>query len=228
MFDTYSLQRERMVTEQIEARGITDQQLLAVMRKVPRHLFVPERNRSQAYSDSALPIGEGQTISQPAIVAIMSELLELNGDEKILEIGTGSGYQTAILAELAGEIITLDRLLALAEKSRSLLNDLGYKNVEVIVGDGTEGYIPRTPYDRILITAGAPYVPQPLLDQLQSPGRLVAPVGTMRKQTLTVVYKDESGNLQWKNHGFCVFVPLVGQHGWDAKTHSSNASDEKR
>jgi protein-L-isoaspartate(D-aspartate) O-methyltransferase len=206
--------RERMVREQLEAREVRDPRVLDAMRRVPRHLFVPEPLREHAYEDRPQPIGDDQTISQPLMVGLMTELLHLWGDEKVLEIGTGSGYQTAILAELASEVVSIERIPALAERARSLLEWLGYKNVEIIVADGSEGWPARAPYERILVTAAAPKIPKPLLDQLAPQGRMVIPIGEADMQTLLVVYKDAEGHVTSDGYGPCVFVPLLGAHGW--------------
>lgn len=202
-----------MVDYQLISRGIKDERVLAAMRKVPRHLFVPEHIRHSAYEDMALPIGENQTISQPYMVAIMTELLELQGNEKVLEVGTGSGYQAAILAELAKEVYTIERFSSLAEEARKRLIELGYTNVHVIVGDGTKGLEEKAPFDRIIVTAAAPKIPEPLINQLNENGIIVTPVGERFSQIL-VKGKKERGKLIEEYHTPCVFVPLVGEHGW--------------
>lgn len=202
-----------MVDYQLVSRGIKDERVLAAMRKVPRHLFVPEYIRHSAYEDMALPIGENQTISQPYMVAIMTELLELQGNEKVLEIGTGSGYQAAILAELAKEVYTIERFSSLAEEARRRLIELGYDNVYVIVGDGTKGLEEKSPFDRIIVTAAAPKIPEPLINQLSENGIIVAPVGERFSQIL-IKGKKEKGKLIEEYHTPCVFVPLVGEYGW--------------
>jgi protein-L-isoaspartate(D-aspartate) O-methyltransferase len=209
-------ERDRMVREQLEARDIRDARLLEAMRRVPRHLFVPEAYRDHAYQDSPQPIGNQQTISQPLMVAAMTQLLCLTGEEKVLEIGTGSGYQTAILAELAKRVISIERLDALSQRARGLLEWLGYRNIEIHCGDGTAGYPPDAPYDRIIVTAGAPQIPQPLMEQLACPGRMVIPVGGMDMQYLCVVIREIDGATRTEDHGPCVFVPLVGVYGWHA------------
>lgn len=209
----YASARERMVTEQLERRGIRDARVLGAMRKIPRHLFVEPSLAHQAYEDCPLPIGEGQTISQPYMVAIMTEALALVGDERVLEIGTGSGYQTAVLAELAARVYSIERIPALAERARRTLGRLGYENVFIQVGDGTLGWLDAGPFHAIIVTAGAPAVPQPLLEQLQLEGRLVVPVGPPQTQTLRRVIKKEEGVEQEELVG-CVFVKLVGEHGW--------------
>lgn len=210
--------RERMVRYQLEARGITNPRVLDAMRKVPRHLFVPPERIYDAYSDHALPIGEGQTISQPYMVALMTELLDPAPSHRVLEIGTGSGYQAAILAELANEVVTIEREETLSQRAREVLESLGYRNITFVVGDGTEGYPPLAPYDGIIVTAGAPFIPQSLTEQLAPGGRLVIPVGHRYEQVLTVAQKDERGNVHVSEHGYCVFVPLIGKYGWQSET----------
>jgi len=210
----FELQRRQMVEYQIRRRGISDQRLLAAMEKIPRHRFIPNPDIS-AYDDMPIAIGFGQTISQPYMVALMTELLCLEGAECVLEVGTGSGYQAAILAELAAEVYTLERFEALAERARLVLADLGYQNILVVVGDGTLGYPEKAPYDRIIVTAAAPRIAQPWLDQLADGGRLVLPLGQRWSQVLTVVTKQGDRIMQ-ESHGGCVFVPLVGEHGWES------------
>ncbi len=214
MEDLASLRGE-MVETQLIPRGIKDERVLNAFRKVPRHEFMPENIRSAAYDDSALPIGEGQTISQPYMVAIMTELLGLKDKEKdkVLEVGTGSGYQAAILAELSGKVYTIERIAVLSDRAKDVLSKLGYSNVEFLVGDGTEGYAQAAPYDAIIVTAGCPGIPQPLVDQLSEGGRLVIPVGETYLQTLTIVTK-EKGKIKIEESIGCVFVPLVGKYGW--------------
>jgi len=206
-------ERKQMVEHQLRNRGIRDPRVLAAMERVPRHRFLPHPDESGAYGDYPLPIGSGQTISQPYMVALMPECLRLTGDEAVLEIGTGSGYQAAILAELAREVYTVERFAELAERARALLGEAGYDNVEVIVGDGSEGYPEAAPYDRIVVTAAAPEIAQPWLDQLKDGGRLVLPLGDRWGQTLTVVTK-RGGKMEQESMCGCVFVPLVGKHGW--------------
>ena len=202
-----------MVEYQIRRRGISDPRVLAAMEKVPRHLFLPNPEDFAAYDDMPVPIGCGQTVSQPYMVAVMTELLRLRGEERVLEIGTGSGYQAAILAELCSEVITVERFEPLAERARSLLAELGYHNVAVIIGDGTLGYPEKAPYDRVIVTAAAPKIAQPWLDQLVDEGRLVVPLGQRWSQTLTLI-KKRGERIEQEDHGGCVFVPLVGEHGW--------------
>ena len=211
--DSFSASREHMVSAQIESRGLRSPRLLAAMRRVPRHQFVPAECQKNAYDDGPLPIGLGQTISQPYIVALMTSLLELEGTENVLEIGTGSGYQAAILAELAAEVYSIDRMGDLAKRAKSVLDSLGYANVQIRVGDGTLGWPEAAPFDGIIVTAGAPKVPRPLTEQLALGGRLVIPVGDMFSQTLTCVRKTESG-LKFEYHGGCRFVRLIGKFGW--------------
>lgn len=208
-----------MVERQIRARGVSDPLVLAAMRKVPRHLFVPEDYAGAAYDDRPLPIGEGQTISQPYMVAIMTETLKLEGNEKVLEIGTGSGYQAAILAEIADHVVTVERKDGLKERATRLIRELGYVNVEAVTGDGSRGYPARAPYDAIIVTAGAPRVPELLVEQLAAGGRLVIPVGNTFHQTLTRVTRTAEGE-QTENLEGCVFVPLIGEYGWGE--HESN------
>jgi len=210
--------RERMVQYQLAARGITHPRVLEAMRRVPRHLFVPPERVDDAYSDHALPIGAGQTISQPYMVALMTQLLDPAPSHRVLEIGTGSGYQAAILGELANEVVTVEREGSLSQRAREVLDSLGYRHITFVVGDGTEGYPPLAPFDGIIVTAGAPFIPQPLVEQLAPGGRLVIPVGHRYEQVLTVAEKDEQGKLHISEHGYCVFVPLVGKHGWRSET----------
>jgi protein-L-isoaspartate(D-aspartate) O-methyltransferase len=207
-------ERERMVEEQLVRRGVTDERVLAAMRRVPRHRFVEEALRDRAYGDHPLPIGENQTISQPYIVAAMTQLLQLTGSEKVLEVGTGSGYQTAVLAELARRVCSVERLPALATRARRTLEDLGYTNAVVKTADGTYGWSDEAPFDRILVTAGAPTVPGPLFQQLAEGGRLVVPVGEAQAQVLHVVEKVD-GRMRTSTDCGCVFVKLVGKYGWE-------------
>jgi len=202
-----------MVKTQLIPRGIKDQRVLDAMENVPRHLFVEGATISGAYADMALPIGEGQTISQPYMVADMTELLELQGTEKVLEIGTGSGYQAAILAELSREVYTIERIATLAEKAKKRYQELSYTNIHVRTGDGTLGWPEEAPFDRIIITAGAPEIPGPLLGQLAEDGIIVGPVGSLRSQQL-LKYRKHGKNPVIEYHTPCVFVPLIGHHGW--------------
>ncbi len=206
--------RERMVETQLISRGISNSRVLEAMRKVPRHLFVEEALKEQAYSDYPLPIGEKQTSSQPYVVALMSEALELKGDEKILEIGTGSGYQAAILAELADRVFSIERFPALAYRANQILQKLGYQNVIIRVADGSLGWPDEAPFDGIMATAGTPKIPQPLIDQLGVGGRLVLPVGDRLSQELVLVERSLEGNKK-TNLGGVRFVDLIGKWGWE-------------
>jgi protein-L-isoaspartate(D-aspartate) O-methyltransferase len=207
--------RVQMVERQIAQRGVRDPRVLQALRDVPRHLFVPDDQRAHAYEDRALPIANGQTISQPYIVAVMTELLKPRADDRVLEIGTGSGYQTAILSRLASEVISIERHSGLADSARRLFVELAIRNVDIRLGDGTEGTPEAAPFDRILVTAGAPAVPDALKDQLAIGGRLVVPVGPPGYQLLTVVDRTSIGFTQQERDA-CVFVPLIGRHGWKA------------
>ena len=211
--DEYAARREQMVRSQIEARGVRDERVLAAMRAVPRHCFVPAYQAGSAYRDTPLAIGQGQTISQPYIVAYMTELLELRGDERVLEIGTGSGYQAAVLAQLAAEVISIERFPSLAQEARERLAALGYDNVRVEVGDGTLGWPQDAPYDVIIVTAASPEMPEPLPEQLADGGRLVAPVGPRWTQHLVRV-RREGGTFKRETLIGVAFVPLIGTHGW--------------
>ena len=206
-------ERERMVEEHLVRRGITDERVLAAMRRVPRHRFVEEALRDRAYGDHPLPIGESQTISQPYIVAAMTQSLRLTGSEKVLEIGAGSGYQSAVLAELARRVCSIERFASLAIRARQTLESLGYTSVVVRVGDGTYGWPDEAPFDRILVGAAAPIIPSPLFQQLAEGGRLVVPVGDAEAQTLHVVDKV-GGQMRIATEGACVFVKLIGKYGW--------------
>ncbi|MFA5156413.1 MAG: protein-L-isoaspartate(D-aspartate) O-methyltransferase [Candidatus Omnitrophota bacterium] len=208
----YTVSRKQMVDEQIISRGISDPRVISAFYKVPRHKFVPQGSIDSAYGDFPVPIGEGQTISQPYIVALMTEKLDLTGSKKILEIGTGSGYQTAILAELAKEVYTIERIPALADKAIALFNESGYGNIKVKTGDGTLGWPEQAPFDRIIITAATPAMPFPLIEQLKDGGRAVLPLGENFSQVLTVAEKKH-GQLQYKDICGCMFVPLVGKYG---------------
>ena len=209
----WSKTRLKMVEEQIVARGIRDPRVIAALKKIPRHLFVEEALQGQAYTDHPLPIGEKQTISQPYMVALMTEALQLTGKEKVLEIGAGSGYQTAVLAEVAKAVFSIERILALTMRARKLLEDLGYGNAEIKFSDGTQGWVEESPFDGIIVTAGAPNVPQPLVDQLAMGGRLVIPVGDAYVQDLLRITKTEEG-IRREDLGGCRFVKLIGRYGW--------------
>ena len=202
-----------MVERQILGRGVLDRRVLDAMRRVPRHLFVPDDYRAAAYEDRPLPIGDGQTISQPYMVAAMTAALDPATTARILEVGTGSGYQAAVLAELATEVITIERHARLADRARAILANLRLTNVRVVVGDGSLGYPDAQPYDGIIVTAAAPQVPQALRDQLAPGGRLVIPVGRSGYQQLTVETRLASGFSTEVRDG-CVFVPLIGQQGY--------------
>ena len=214
MIRDFRVRREAMVRDQLAARGLADERVLQAMREVPRHRFVREHLRSQAYGDHALPIGAGQTISQPYVVARMSEMLEVGPEHSVLEIGTGSGYQTAILGKLARRVYSLERRDALVRQAIERVRELGLDNVKVQTFDGTVGWSEFAPFDRILVTAGAPEVPRPLLDQLAAPGRLVVPEGSRTAQRLVLYEKDEAGEVRRREGEAVVFVPLVGRHGW--------------
>ena len=213
MNEDYESLRLRMVERQIRARGVRDERVLEAMRKVPRHVFVPPDLVDEAYEDHPLSIGKGQTISQPYMVALMTEALELGGNEKVLEVGTGSGYQTAILAELAREVYSIERIPELARDAERRLEDLGYTNVHIKVGNGTLGWPEEAPFDAIMVTAGAPKVPGPLKAQLADGGRLVIPVGSEFHQILYRV-KRQKDTFSEEALTSCVFVPLVGEEGW--------------
>jgi protein-L-isoaspartate(D-aspartate) O-methyltransferase len=213
----YTRERLRMVEEQIAGRDIDDQVVLQAMRTVPRHCFVPRENRHLAYADCPLPIGQDQTISQPYIVALMTQLLILQGTENVLEIGTGSGYQAAILGTIAKQVYTIERHKRLAEQATSVLAELGLVNVEVVIGDGSLGWPEHAPYNAILATAAAPRVPQALLDQLADGGRLVLPVGSRGGQYLERWFRF--GEKLHREQGVPVaFVPLVGKSGWSEES----------
>jgi len=212
----YSEVWERMVRQQIAARGIRDERVLAAMRTVPRHLFVPEESRHSAYQDGPLSIGQRQTISQPYIVALMTEALGLEGHECVLEIGTGSGYQTAILSQLVRHVYTVERIPELAAQAQELFLCLGYDNISRRVGDGTLGWPEHAPYEAIIVTAASPDIPEPLTEQLAEGGRLVVPVGGSWSQSLIRIRK-KSGKLQRQNLISVAFVPLIGKHGWPEK-----------
>ena len=207
-------ERERMAEEQLAGRGVTDPRVLAAMRRVPRHLFVEEALRERAYGDHPLPIGDGQTISQPYMVGLMTELLRLDGTQKVLEIGTGSGYQAAVLGELSARVCTVERIPKLAKRARELLEMLGYSNVWVRVANGTLGWPDEAPFDRILVAAGAPNVPPPLFEQLAEGGCMVMPVGEANTQVLHLIEK-RNGEMHTTEQAGCVFVKLVGKYAWD-------------
>jgi len=209
----YRRQREEMVKNQIEARGITDPDVLAAMRKVLRHLFVSEALMDQAYGDYPLPIGEQQTISQPYIVAEMTQALQLARGDRVLEIGTGSGYQAAVIAEIAFRVYSIERIHSLFVKTRELFDRLKYHNIVTRYSDGTTGWADQGPFDAIIVTAGAPEIPHVLVQQLAEGGRLIMPVGDQHVQELVKLYRDKEGIHQAKLGG-CRFVKLIGEHGW--------------
>jgi protein-L-isoaspartate(D-aspartate) O-methyltransferase len=209
----YERQREEMVRRQIQARGVTDPKVLEAMSNVPRHLFVSEALRDQAYGDFPLPIGEQQTISQPYIVAEMTQALQPGKEDRILEIGTGSGYQAAVLAEIVFRVYTIEKIHSLYLNTRKLFDKLRYHNIVTKYSDGTSGWSDESPFDGIIVTAGAPEIPKPLVSQLAVGGRMVIPVGDRYSQELIKLYKDEHG-IHKTNLGGCRFVKLVGEYGW--------------
>lgn len=211
--DSYVTDRFRMVQYQLVSRGIRDERVIWAMSEVPRHLFVPELYRHAAYEDCPLPIGEGQTISQPYMVAIMTQCLELKGGEQVLEIGAGSGYQAAIVSKLASRVYTIERHAALATKAKGVLKQMGYDNITVITGDGSLGLPEKSPFHGIIVTACAPHVPRCLADQLEIGGRLVIPIGNPYHQVLHQMVKREKG-IEDRNILECAFVPLIGEEGW--------------
>jgi protein-L-isoaspartate(D-aspartate) O-methyltransferase len=205
--------REEMIRYQIKGRGIRDERVLSAMSTIPREKFVLEREKDNAYLDCPLPIGMGQTISQPFMVALMTQCLSLKGSETVLEVGTGSGYQAAILSKLTKMVYSIERFSLLADRAEKIFNELEIKNVKVIVGDGSKGLEEYSPYDGIIVTAGSPEIPRNLIDQLNEKGRIVIPVGNSFSQDLLLGIK-EKGKLKISNYGGCVFVPLVGKYGW--------------
>lgn len=213
----YSIARRRMVAKHIIARGITDSKIISVMEDVPRHLFVEEALRSQAYTDYALPIGEKQTISQPFIVAAMTDALNLKEDDRVLEIGTGSGYQAAVLSRLVSHVYSVERIVSLARRARRILDSIHYSNVHIHVSDGSHGWPEQAPFDAIIVTAGAPVVPQPYLDQLAIGGRLVIPVGSGSSQILKRYTRTADQSFAEEDLLDCRFVPLIGEYGWSEK-----------
>ncbi|MBW2511998.1 MAG: protein-L-isoaspartate(D-aspartate) O-methyltransferase [Deltaproteobacteria bacterium] len=210
----FSIARRRMVEDQVVARGVRDTRVIDAMLQVPRHKFVEEALESQAYQDAPLPIGERQTISQPYMVAVMSEALALDGTEKVLEVGTGSGYQAAVLAVLADQVFSLERIPALARRARKALDSCGYSKVNIRLADGTLGWQEMAPFDAIVVTAGAPDVPRDYLDQLAVGGRLVIPVGDRMSQVLMRITRTSEHEFKEEQLLGCRFVPLVGNHGW--------------
>ena len=212
--NNFSIARRRMVEDQVMARGVTDPKVIDAMLRVPRHKFVEQALESQAYQDAPLPIGERQTISQPYMVAVMSEALLLDGTEKVLEVGTGSGYQAAVLALLADRVFSLERIPALARRARKILDACGYSKVNIRLADGTLGWQEMAPFDAIIVTAGAPDVPRDYLDQLAVGGRLVIPVGDRLSQVLMRITRTAEDEFKQEQLLGCRFVPLVGNHGW--------------
>ena len=212
--NAYDNKRQYMVETQIIARGIKDKMVIDALRKIPRHLFLDEALWPQAYEDHAMPIGEKQTISQPYIVAFMTEALQVTDKQKVLEIGTGSGYQTAILAEIADQVYSIERIPSIAKRARKVFDKLQYRNVVITIGDGTSGWKEHSPYDGIIVTASSPKVPKPLLGQLAIGGRLVIPIGEESGQGLMVFTKEDENNYTEENYGECRFVKLVGEYGW--------------
>lgn len=209
----YTVLRKRMVNEQLIYRGIKNQRVLDAFLKIERHQFIPEELKASAYADFPVPIGKGQTISQPYIVALMTEYLDLSGQEKVLEVGTGSGYQTAILAELAKEVYSIERFANLTQKAERVLKELGYTAVKIKVDDGSLGWREFAPFDRIIITAASPRIPLPLTEQLKENGKLILPLGESFSQVLTLVEK-KGDRFESTSICDCVFVPLVGRYGW--------------
>ena len=210
----YSVARRRMVEQQIKARGIVDQRVIKAMLDIPRHLFVEAGLQGHAYGDASLPIGEKQTISQPYTVASMTAALELQGNERILEIGTGSGYQTAILSKLVKRVYSIERISLLAGRARKILDQLQLSNINIKIADGTVGWADQAPFSGILVAAGAPEVPKKYLDQLEVGGRLVLPVGDQEKQVLLRITRGEDGSFEQEQLMECRFVPLIGEQGW--------------
>ncbi len=209
----FESQLDRMVKSQLKKRGIEDTKLLNAFRSNPRHIFVPENQKGDAYSDRPLPIGEGQTISQPYIVALMTSMLSVDSKDRVLEIGTGSGYQTAILASLAGEVYTVERKRSLSKRAKNVLSELGRDNINYRVGDGTRGWAEYAPYEKIIGTGSVPEIPESLVKQLAENGRLVIPVGGERQQRLTLLIKEE-GEVEIQKKSYCSFLPLIGEEGW--------------
>jgi len=216
----YQKLREQMIKSQLIPRGISNLKLLDVFGRVEREKFIPEELRADAYRDFPLSIGQGQTISQPYMVALMTQSLRMGGRERVLEIGTGSGYQTAILALLAREVYTVERIEVLSQKARRILEKLGYTNIKFLVSNGTLGWEEYAPYDRIIVTAGAKDIPLPLIDQLRERGIMVIPVGGAYSQELKVVKKNSQGKISSHTVEQCIFVPLIGKYGWEKKERS--------
>jgi len=213
--DPTAQKRLRMLDEQLKSRGISDARVLKAMQEIPRELFVPTRYKNEAYNDSPLPIGSEQTISQPYMVALMTECLDLHPDDKVLEIGTGSGYQTAILLKITPHVYTIERLPDLAEKAQAVLSSIGYDTAHVKVGDGSSGWPEEAPFDAMIVTSAAPDIPQVLKEQLADAGRLVIPVGPRHMQTLFKITKMGDMFTEEKSTQ-CTFVPLIGEYGWNS------------
>ncbi|MEK6732602.1 MAG: protein-L-isoaspartate(D-aspartate) O-methyltransferase [Candidatus Omnitrophota bacterium] len=208
--------RRKMVIDQLSGRDIKDSKVLDVFEKVPRHRFIDKKFRKDAYADYPLPIDNGQTISQPYMVALMVQLLDIKNTDRVLEIGTGSGYETAILAELAKEVFSVERFKNLTENAGSVLKEIGYGNIRLKTGDGTIGWGEFAPFDKIVVTAAGETVPELLMEQLNSPGKLVMPVGSKFNQRLLLLEKTAKGDVVEKNICSCTFVPLIGRYGWEA------------
>ena len=215
MIDRYEMARQRMVQEQIVVRGVTEQRTLAAMREVPRHLFVDDAMRARAYGDYPLPIAAGQTISQPYIVAFMTAALRLAGTERVLEIGTGSGYQAAVLSRLCQQVYTVERINSLLVTARKVFDQLRYYNIIAKLDDGTMGWPEHGPFDAIIVTDGGPSIPEPLIEQLAGPGRLIIPVGNQDVQELQLLTRD-GGEVRVENLASVRFVDLIGEYGWRA------------
>ncbi len=221
----YAIPRRQMCEKQLRGRDIFDSHVLAAMDSVPREMFVPPQWQEEAYADRALPLSQGQTISQPYMVALMTQLLSLEADHRVLEVGTGSGYQAAVLAKIVREVYTVERYQGLAQAARSVLRKLRLTNVTFLVGDGTLGYPPAAPYDRIIVTAGGPRIPPSLFEQLVEGGRLVMPVGGGEHQVLQIIDKQD-GQMHQQQMSGCRFVPLVGRQGWQEKTTLQEAASQ--
>jgi len=215
--DGFEIPRARMVEHLRNHYKIADERVLEAMNRVPRHAFVPDALKSQAYKDNALPISSGQTISQPFIVARMTELLELKGRERVLEIGSGSGYQTAVLATVARKVFAIERIPVLAAEAKEKLMRLGFRNISYRCDDGTNGWEVYAPFDRILVAAGGPVIPEPLIKQLEIGGRMVIPIGADQKSQILVRVTRTQTAFETENFGPCAFVPLIGNHGWDER-----------
>ncbi len=213
-FEEYKEKREKMVKEQIIARGVKNERVIEAMLKIPRHIFVPKEKEDEAYEDYPLPIGFNQTISQPYMVAVMTEYLEPKEDDVVLEIGTGSGYQTAILSYLVKKVYTIERECELLERARKTLETLGFDNIKYKCGDGSKGWREYAPYDKIIVTAAAPSIPPPLIEELKNNGIIVIPVGSRWIQELIVAKKDDKGKIKIEKKFECAFVPLIGEYGF--------------